>query len=198
MCGGFAAACAPDARWRDRVASRAAHHLRRPRCPGRAVRSRPARASLGSSSGVRRAAGVVRRRARRAVARTAAHATRRGQHHDTGCSPRDAPASRYLFGMANGLLPCGLVYAALALPVALGSAPLGALAMVLFGLGTVPALATLAAGLARAAPAGTLAPPPAGGGHADRGTLVDRHARGMDRERECRARRRTPARERSP
>jgi len=50
--------------------------------------------------------------------------------------------------MANGLLPCGLVYAALALPVALGSAPLGALAMVLFGLGTVPALVALAAGLA--------------------------------------------------
>ena len=61
----------------------------------------------------------------------------------------DAPASRFVFGMANGLLPCGLVYAALALPVALGSAPLGALAMVLFGLGTVPALATLATGLAR-------------------------------------------------
>jgi sulfite exporter TauE/SafE len=62
---------------------------------------------------------------------------------------RDAPASRYLFGMANGLLPCGLVYAALALPVALGNVPLGALAMVLFGLGTVPALAMLAAGLGR-------------------------------------------------
>ncbi len=62
---------------------------------------------------------------------------------------RDAPASRFLFGIANGLLPCGLVYAALALPVALGSVPLGALAMVLFGLGTIPALATLAAGLAR-------------------------------------------------
>jgi sulfite exporter TauE/SafE len=63
---------------------------------------------------------------------------------------RDGPAPRFLFGMANGLLPCGLVYAALALPVALGSARLGAAAMILFGLGTVPALATLAAGLARA------------------------------------------------
>ena len=61
----------------------------------------------------------------------------------------DAPGSRYLFGMANGLLPCGLVYAALALPVALASAPLGALAMLLFGLGTIPALALLAAGLGR-------------------------------------------------
>ncbi len=63
--------------------------------------------------------------------------------------PTDAPASRYLFGLANGLLPCGLVYAALALAVALGSAPLGAAAMVLFGLGTVPALAVLAAGFTR-------------------------------------------------
>jgi sulfite exporter TauE/SafE len=62
----------------------------------------------------------------------------------------DAPGSRFLFGMANGLLPCGLVYAALALPVTLRSAPLGALAMVVFGLGTVPALATLAVGVADA------------------------------------------------
>ena len=61
----------------------------------------------------------------------------------------DAPVSRFTFGLANGLLPCGLVFAALALPVALGSAPLGALAMVLFGLGTVPALAALATGLAQ-------------------------------------------------
>lgn len=54
-------------------------------------------------------------------------------------------ASRYAFGLATGLLPCGLVYAALALPVALGSAGEGALAMVAFGLGTVPALATMSA-----------------------------------------------------
>jgi len=54
-------------------------------------------------------------------------------------------SSRYAFGMATGLLPCGLVYAALALPVALGSPAAGALAMVAFGLGTVPALATLSA-----------------------------------------------------
>lgn len=53
--------------------------------------------------------------------------------------------SRYAFGLATGLLPCGLVYAALALPIALGSAAQGALAMIAFGLGTVPALATLSA-----------------------------------------------------
>ena len=57
--------------------------------------------------------------------------------------------SRYLFGLATGLLPCGLVYAALALPVALGTAAGGALAMLAFGLGTVPALATLSAVIQR-------------------------------------------------
>ena len=62
---------------------------------------------------------------------------------------REGPAARYLFGMTIGLLPCGLVYAALALPVALGSAPAGAAAMLAFGLGTVPALATLSLALQR-------------------------------------------------
>jgi sulfite exporter TauE/SafE len=57
--------------------------------------------------------------------------------------------SRYAFGLATGLLPCGLVYAALALPVSLGSAGGGALAMLAFGLGTVPALATLSAVIQR-------------------------------------------------
>jgi hypothetical protein len=55
--------------------------------------------------------------------------------------------ARYLFGLANGLLPCGLVYATLAIPVAIG----GALAMLLFGLGTVPALAAVTFGLRKAA-----------------------------------------------
>lgn len=51
------------------------------------------------------------------------------------------------YGVATGLLPCGLVYAALAVPVALASAPLGAVAMALFWAGTVPALATFAVGV---------------------------------------------------
>ena len=46
---------------------------------------------------------------------------------------------RFAFGAVNGLLPCGLVYAALAFPVASGSAIAGAAAMVAFGLGTAPA-----------------------------------------------------------
>lgn len=49
-------------------------------------------------------------------------------------------AGRFAFGMMNGLLPCGMVYAALAIPVALAHPLGGALAMAAFGLGTVPAL----------------------------------------------------------
>ena len=36
---------------------------------------------------------------------------------------------QFSFGIVNGVLPCGLVYSALAIPVALGSAGSGALAM---------------------------------------------------------------------
>lgn len=54
--------------------------------------------------------------------------------------------SRFAFGMTTGLLPCGLVYAALAIPVASGSVAAGALAMVAFGAGTVPALAAVTLG----------------------------------------------------
>jgi len=61
--------------------------------------------------------------------------------------------ARYTFGVANGFLPCGLVYTALSIPVAL-SAPLpGALAMVAFGTGTLPVLSIAAFGLRRFTPA---------------------------------------------
>lgn len=59
--------------------------------------------------------------------------------------------ARFGFGVATGLLPCGLVYAALGLSVSTASAWGGALAMVFFGLGTVPMLAAVAAGLQRVA-----------------------------------------------
>jgi len=52
--------------------------------------------------------------------------------------------SRALFGAANGLLPCGLVYAALGLAVGSGGALAGALAMTAFGLGTAPLVTTVA------------------------------------------------------
>lgn len=57
--------------------------------------------------------------------------------------------SRFLFGMATGLLPCGLVYSALSVPVALADPLPGAAAMLAFGLGTVPALTLLAGTLQR-------------------------------------------------
>lgn len=57
----------------------------------------------------------------------------------------------YVLGLATGLLPCGLVYAALAIPVASGDPMTGALSMVAFGSGTVPALAVTTVGARRVA-----------------------------------------------
>ena len=57
----------------------------------------------------------------------------------------------FLFGVANGFIPCGMVWAALALPLASGSALVGAATMVAFGLGTVPMLAAVTLGARRLA-----------------------------------------------
>ncbi len=77
---------------------------------------------------------------------------------------------RLLLGMANGLLPCGPVYAvALGTPTA-GRPWHGAAAMLLFGLGTLPVLVAFGLGAGRLAPAAQ-APLHAGGrgpGGADR------------------------------
>jgi sulfite exporter TauE/SafE len=70
---------------------------------------------------------------------------------------REGAGWRYLFGAATGLLPCGLLYAALALALSAGSAAVGALAMVAFGLGTVPALALLSVTVRRLALTGVRA-----------------------------------------
>ena len=56
-----------------------------------------------------------------------------------GLGRRGVP-SMVLLGMANGFLPCGLVYAAGLSAAASGSALSGAGAMALFGLGTLPVL----------------------------------------------------------
>lgn len=64
-----------------------------------------------------------------------------------GSGRRAGTAGRVLFGAATGLLPCGLVYAALAVPVASGSALVGALSMIAFGLGTAPALLLFTRGI---------------------------------------------------
>jgi sulfite exporter TauE/SafE len=46
----------------------------------------------------------------------------------------------FVFGMVWGWLPCGLVYAALAMAAATGDALISALTMLFFGLGTLPAV----------------------------------------------------------
>lgn len=53
---------------------------------------------------------------------------------------RNSNAAALGLGLLNGLLPCGLVYGALALAAASGRATGGALLMAVFGLSTVPAL----------------------------------------------------------
>ncbi|KAA5614786.1 sulfite exporter TauE/SafE family protein [Rhodovastum atsumiense] len=59
---------------------------------------------------------------------------------------RTRPLGGYLLGVALGFLPCGFLYAALAAAAAAGNAAGGALAMLAFGVGTVPSL--LAVGIA--------------------------------------------------
>jgi len=63
------------------------------------------------------------------------------------------PAARFGFGVVNGFIPCGLVYSALSIPVALARPLPGALAMLAFGAGTLPALSIAAVGLRRFVPA---------------------------------------------
>lgn len=50
------------------------------------------------------------------------------------------PSGGFLVGLLNGLLPCGLVYMTLGLALAVTSSLQGAMVMIFFGLGTVPAL----------------------------------------------------------
>ena len=69
----------------------------------------------------------------------------------TRAASRGDLGSRFLFGMATGLLPCGLIYATLGIAVASGDALTGVLAMAAFGLGTIPLLATFGLGVRRVA-----------------------------------------------
>jgi sulfite exporter TauE/SafE len=59
---------------------------------------------------------------------------------------RSGFAARFGLGMANGLLPCGPVYTAAVAALASASPLRGAVAMVVFGAGTVPVLVALAFG----------------------------------------------------
>jgi sulfite exporter TauE/SafE len=60
-------------------------------------------------------------------------------------------ATVFAAGSLNALLPCGLVYVALSAAVATGHAARGASVMLMFGIGTVPALSALL-GVAAAVP----------------------------------------------
>jgi hypothetical protein len=53
---------------------------------------------------------------------------------------RDRPLSGYAIGLVLGFLPCGFLYAALAIAAASASPLIGAAGLVAFGIGTVPAL----------------------------------------------------------
>jgi len=51
--------------------------------------------------------------------------------------------SLFFIGLLNGLLPCGLVYMAIAGAIGTGDVAQGTLYMILFGLGTIPMLLTI-------------------------------------------------------
>lgn len=59
---------------------------------------------------------------------------------------RNSPEAIWMSGMLNGLLPCGLVYTAALGAATTGSATDGAVLMLLFGVGTVPALVAVRLG----------------------------------------------------
>jgi len=63
-------------------------------------------------------------------------------------SARSTPG-RWALGLANGFLPCGPVYTVAMTSAATGSPGKGALAMLFFGLGTVPVLLALGLGAAK-------------------------------------------------
>lgn len=67
----------------------------------------------------------------------------------TRAATSSSSAAHLVFGAANGLLPCGLVYTALGAAVAQAEPVAGGLVMLAFGLGTLPALTTAALGLRR-------------------------------------------------
>jgi sulfite exporter TauE/SafE len=57
------------------------------------------------------------------------------------------PSQQWLFGIYNGLLPCGLTYVALAAAISTGNLFEGIMYMVLFGIGTGPMMWLIASGI---------------------------------------------------
>jgi sulfite exporter TauE/SafE len=64
----------------------------------------------------------------------------------SGMASSELMKKPFVFGMANGILPCGLVYLAIAGSLAAGGITEGIMFMTLFGLGTIPALFALMLG----------------------------------------------------
>lgn len=56
---------------------------------------------------------------------------------------KSSPISLFTIGLLNGLLPCGLVYLAIAGSLATGDVLMGSVFMALFGLGTLPVMLVL-------------------------------------------------------
>jgi hypothetical protein len=56
---------------------------------------------------------------------------------------RKTPDALFTIGLFNGLLPCGLVYAALFGAIAMQNVTLGMAYMVLYGLGTIPMMSAV-------------------------------------------------------
>ncbi len=70
--------------------------------------------------------------------------TMMGRLMGQNASGNQSAGASYALGLLNGLLPCGLVYGALAIAAVSGNALMGALYMGVFGLSTIPALFALA------------------------------------------------------
>lgn len=64
---------------------------------------------------------------------------------------REGLAGSYVFGIVTALLPCGLLYGALAVAVGTGSPLMGAASMAAFWVGTLPALTLLSVAIMRLA-----------------------------------------------
>jgi uncharacterized protein len=62
---------------------------------------------------------------------------------------RPSTPARFLFGTVTGLLPCGMVYAALSIAMAAAHPLYSAAAMLAFGAATVPGLSVLSLGVQR-------------------------------------------------
>ena len=113
---------------------------------GEALAARGLGRAVALAAGLLRAGaavGALRTRVSRRVAAACAVPVTRAAGAAHRWSRRHPAAGAVLTGGANGLLPCGLVYAAVAAAAAQGSAAGAVALMIGFGLGTAPVLVVL-------------------------------------------------------